>query len=110
MLCEWDSQFPGYGMHLRTIYRGGWLCTVYEKSTAGRPNGLEKTWGEGVLTTAWIQYDGTEGELYNVHDDSHQWHNSWNDRSLTALRDDLVADLREHLPRETRMLEVEAPA
>ena len=28
VLCEWDSQFPGYGMHLRSIYRDGWLCTV----------------------------------------------------------------------------------
>ena len=42
VLCEWDSQFPGYGMHLRSIYRDGWLCTAYEKSTVGEPNGLEK--------------------------------------------------------------------
>jgi hypothetical protein len=20
-VCEWDSQFPGYGMHLRSVYR-----------------------------------------------------------------------------------------
>ena len=45
-LCEWDSQFPGYGMHLRSIYRDGWLCTVYEPSTAGQPNGLEEVWGD----------------------------------------------------------------
>ena len=48
-LCEWDSQFPGYGMHLRSVYRDGWLCTVYEPSTAGQPNGLEEVWGDGVL-------------------------------------------------------------
>ena len=46
-LCEWDSQFPGYGMHLRSIVRDGWLCTVYEPSTAGQPNGLERTLGPG---------------------------------------------------------------
>ncbi len=23
VLCEWDSQFPGYGMHMRSIYRDG---------------------------------------------------------------------------------------
>ena len=27
----------------------GWLCTVYEPSTAGQPNGLEETRGEAVL-------------------------------------------------------------
>ncbi|MFG2794812.1 sulfatase [Streptomyces sp. NPDC048419] len=110
VLCEWDSQFPGYGMHMRTIFRDGWLCTVYGKSTAGRPNGLEKTWGDAVLTPTSIQYDGTEGELYQVHDDPHQWHNRWNDPSLAGLRSDLIADLHDHLPRETRRLEVEAPA
>ena len=24
VLCEWDSQFPGYGIHLRSVYRDGW--------------------------------------------------------------------------------------
>ena len=110
VLCEWDSQFPGYGMHLRTIYRDGWLCTVYEKSTAGQPNGLEKTWGDAVLTPTSIQYEGTEGELYNVHEDPHQWHNRWDDPALRALRADLTADLREHLPEQTRKLEFDAPA
>ncbi len=42
VLCEWDSQFPGYGMHMRSIYRDGWLCTAYERSTVGEPNGLEE--------------------------------------------------------------------
>ena len=110
VLCEWDSQFPGYGMHLRSIYRDGWCSRVYEKSTAGQPNGLEKTWGDAVLTPTSIQYEGTEGELYNVHEDPHQWHNRWDDPALRALRADLTADLREHLPEQTRKLEVEAPA
>ena len=79
MLCEWDSQFPGYGMHLRSIYRDGWLCTVYEPSTAGQPNGLEETWGEAVLKPCSVIYEQTEhgpggvgiatGELYNVDED-----------------------------------------
>ncbi|MEU6284027.1 sulfatase-like hydrolase/transferase [Streptomyces sp. NPDC047028] len=110
VLCEWDSQFPGYGMHLRTIYRDGWLCTVYEPSTAGEPNGLEKTWGDAVLRPTPIQYDGTEGELYDVHTDPHQWHNRWSDPSLRSLRRDLVADLYDHLPPRTKRLDVEAPA
>ena len=33
VITEWDSQFAQIGMHLRTIYRDGYICTVYEKST-----------------------------------------------------------------------------
>ncbi|HUO49092.1 MAG TPA: sulfatase-like hydrolase/transferase [Acidimicrobiales bacterium] len=120
MLCEWDSQFPGYGMHLRSIYRDGWLCTVYEPSTAGRPNGLERSWGEAVLAPCPVVYEATEtgpggieiatGELYQVDEDPHQWHNRFDDPSLRALRDDLVADLYDHLPSERRDLLVDAPA
>ena len=58
-LCEWDSQFPGYGMHLRSVYRDGWLCTVYEPSTAGQPNGLEETWGDAVLAPCPVVYEQT---------------------------------------------------
>ena len=111
MLCEWDSQFPGYGMHLRSIYRDGWLCTAYEKSTDGQPNGLEETWGERVLRPCGIHYDGTEGELYNVEDDPHQFHNLWDDSARRALRDDLVADLYDSLPPgRPDPLKVAAPA
>ena len=111
VLCEWDSQFPGYGMHLRSIYRDGWLCTAYEKSTDGQPNGLEETWGERVLRPCGIHYDGTEGELYNVEDDPHQFHNLWDDPARRALRDDLVADLYDSLPPgRPDPLKVAAPA
>ena len=119
-LCEWDSQFPGYGMHLRSIYRDGWLATVYEASTAGRPNGLEKVLGDAVLRPAPVVYerefDGpggvpiATGELYDVAADPHQWHNRWDDPSLRSLRDDLVSDLYASLPTEVRHLDVEAPA
>ncbi|MEY2589161.1 MAG: hypothetical protein QOJ67_1145 [Acidimicrobiaceae bacterium] len=109
-LCEWDSQFPGYGMHMRTLYRDGWLCTVYEPSTAGQPNGLEKMLGDRILEPGPIVYEGTEGELYNVHDDPHQWHNRWDDPACAALRSDLIADLYDSLPEEVRHLEVVAPA
>ena len=120
MLCEWDSQFPGYGMHLRSIYRDGWLCTVYEPSTAGRPNGLEEVWGEGVLTPCPVVYEATSsgpggvaiatGELYNVADDPHQWDNKWDDAAVRGRRDDLVADLYDSLPGQVRSLKVAAPA
>ncbi len=109
-LCEWDSQFPGYGMHLRSIVRDGWSLTAYGTSTDGQPNGLERHFGEQVLTSCGIHYDGTEGELYRLDEDPHQWHNLWDDPAHRAVRDDLVADLRDSLPTERRVLEVEAPA
>src|SRR5207245_8580679 len=98
VLCEWDSQFPGFGMHLRSIYRGGWLCTAYEKSTDGQPNGLEEffastgMFGGGIGPRSSVAYDGTEGELYNVEDDPYQWENRWDDPACKALKEDLVAD------------------
>jgi arylsulfatase A-like enzyme len=110
VLCEWDSQFPGYGMHLRTIYRDCKVCTVYEKSTGGQPNGLEKVLGDSVLHPGPIQYEGTEGELYDLGEDPLQWHNLWDDPAHASIKDDLIADLYDHLPTEVRHLEVEAPA
>jgi arylsulfatase A-like enzyme len=111
VLCEWDSQFPGYGMHLRSIYRDGWLCTAYLPSTDGVPNGLEAVMGERVLKPCGVHYDGTEGELYNVDEDPHQFRNLWDDAGYEQVRKDLVTDLLDSLPagRETP-LPVVAPA
>jgi hypothetical protein len=120
MLCEWDSQFPGYGMHLRSIYRDGWLCTVYEASTAGKPNGLEEVWGPRVLRPSSVVYQADRpgpggssiatGELYDVGADPWQWHNRWDDLTVRTLREDLISDLYDHLPGELRSLKVAAPA
>jgi arylsulfatase A-like enzyme len=116
VLCEWDSQFPGYGMHLRTVYRDGWLCTVYEKSTIGEPNGLEQWFAEtgmfggGIGPVSKVEYDGTEGELYAVEEDPHQFVNRWDDPQHKALREELVADLYDSLPKERKVLEVVRPA
>jgi arylsulfatase A-like enzyme len=116
-ICEWDSQFPNYGHHLRSIYRDGWVCTAYEPSTGGQPNGLEavpimqQMFGDRLTSPTGVQYDGTEGELYNVIDDPHQFHNLWDDAGYRQLRDDLVADLYATLdPLPVRRLPVEAPA
>ncbi|MCU1453116.1 MAG: sulfatase [Acidimicrobiales bacterium] len=111
VLCEWDSQFPGCGMHMRSIYRDGWLCTAYEPSTGGKPNGLEQVLGDSVLTPTSIQYDGTEGELYRVDEDPHAFRNLWDDPAHRSIRDELVADLRASLPAgRADPLLVEAPA
>ena len=112
MLCEWDSQFPGYGMHLRTIYRDDYLCTAYEKSTKGEANGLEPFLELMHMDPqSSVEYDGSEGELYNVVEDPYQFRNLWSDPDYRTVRDQLVADLRDNLPpaREPRLL-VERPA
>jgi hypothetical protein len=39
-----------------------------------------------------------------------QWHNRWDDPAVRTLREDLIGDLYDHLPREVRSLPVAAPA
>jgi hypothetical protein len=76
-------------MHLRTICRDGLVATAYEPGTV---------------------HDGTEGELYDLAEDPLQRVNLWDDLSRRALRDDLVADLHDHLPPpRSPKLAVEAP-
>jgi arylsulfatase A-like enzyme len=110
-LCEWDSQFPGYGFHMRSIYRDGFMLTRYEASTQGAPNGMEEKWPQFAGITCKIHYDGSEGELYDLRNDPLQWENLWNHPKHRSLRSDMIADLYDHLPpaRETK-LKVEAPA
>jgi arylsulfatase A-like enzyme len=116
VLCEWDSQFPGYGMHMRSIYRDGWLCTAYERSTAGEPNGLEEFFAEtgmfggGIGPMSPIVYDGSEGELYDVNADPHQFVNRWDDPDYKSRREELVEDLYDNLPKDFTRLKVERPA
>ncbi|HEY4114361.1 MAG TPA: sulfatase-like hydrolase/transferase [Rhizomicrobium sp.] len=110
-LCEWDSQFPGYGFHFRSIYRDGYLLTRYEPSTPGKPNGLEEFWPSMAAAGTAIRYDGSEGELYDLRNDPHQWENLWDVPTLRTLKSDMIGDLYENLPPERApKLKVEAPA
>jgi arylsulfatase A-like enzyme len=89
VITEWDSQFPTEDLHLRSMFRDGWLVTVYE------PGG---------------GYEGTEGELYDLGDDPLQWTNLWDDPGYRARRAELVTDLLDNLPAERpERLAVEAP-
>ena len=89
MLTEWESEFEGDSIYLRTIHRDGFTCTVYEESSL---------------------YDGHEGELYDHGEDPHQWHNLWNDPERQKLKSDLIADLYDQLPTERdERLEIVAP-
>jgi arylsulfatase A-like enzyme len=89
VLTEWDSELFGVGVHVRTITRGGWVCSAYRTGTV---------------------HDGTEGELYDLEDDPLQQHNRWNDPACRSQRDDLLADLWDNQPpaHEPR-LQLEAP-
>jgi len=112
-LTEWDSQFREVGMHLRTIYRDGFICTVYEPTT--RDEGFELARVQRAMGIDQplpdIRYDGSEGELYDVRQDPLQWHNLWSDPGYAKLRSDLVADLYDNLPRPREpRLRVESPA
>ena len=77
VLTEWDSVLFGKIVRLRSICRDGWIAT------ACMPGSL---------------HDGTEGELYNLANDPLQQVNLWSDPSQKSLRDDLLADMWDHLP------------
>lgn len=77
VVTEWESEYEGVSMHLRTVYRDGWVCTAYEPGTL---------------------HDGSEGELYDLAGDPLQRVNLWDDPSRRARRDELVDELREALP------------
>ncbi len=100
VITTFDSQFARVGMHLRTIYRDGMICTTYEPSTVDRGGRFP------VASALWLRgshiprYDGSEGELYDLRNDPEQWENLWADPSWRRRRDDLVADLHAHLPEE----------
>jgi arylsulfatase A-like enzyme len=46
VLCEWDSQFPGQGMHFRRSSRRP-PADGLRADTVGQPNGLRRRWATG---------------------------------------------------------------
>lgn len=110
VITTFDSQFSKVGMHLRTIYRDGWICTVYEPRTRDRGGRFRLYWSIWGLRTKVPDYRGTEGELYDLKSDPHQMVNLWDDPKSRSMREALIADLYEHLPPEREpALAVEAP-
>ncbi|MBA3459562.1 MAG: sulfatase-like hydrolase/transferase [Deltaproteobacteria bacterium] len=109
IISTFDSQFAPVGMHLRTIYRDGHLCTAYEPSTTGEGGVFPIYWAIWGRGSTVPRYDGSEGELYACDEDPHQHDNLWADPARRRLRDELIADLRAHLPPLVRRLRVESP-
>ncbi|MEO5975358.1 MAG: sulfatase-like hydrolase/transferase [Ilumatobacteraceae bacterium] len=83
VLTEWDSVLFGKVVHLRTICRDNWVCT------AALP---------GTMNSAG------EGELYDLNHDPLQHVNRWDDPAVRAIREDLLADLWDHLPKSVMPL------
>jgi len=113
VLTEWDSQFAELGMHLRSIYRDGYLCTVYEPTTRDFGFPLKRVLGAlgGSVPLPDITYTGAEGELYKLSEDPLQWRNLWHDQGLAKIKSDLIADLYDNLPKpRDQRLSVDAPA
>jgi arylsulfatase A-like enzyme len=100
VLTTWDSQFAPVGMHLRTIHRDGLTCTSYEPSTTDVGGRFRLFWALWARDCQVPRYDGTEGELYDHAEDPLQRVNLWKDPASRARRDDLLADLADHLPPE----------
>jgi hypothetical protein len=46
------------------------------------------------------RYDGSEGELYDLDEDPHQWRNLWDDPNYAAQRANLLGEMQEHWPEE----------
>ncbi len=88
-LTAWDSELFGVGVYLRTLTLEDWVCTAYLPGTV---------------------HDGTEGELYHLADDPLQQVNRWDDPSVCAVRDDLVAQLWDTQPPERHpRIDLQAP-
>jgi arylsulfatase A-like enzyme len=80
VFTEWDSEHNGISISLRTLFRDNWIVTAYGKSSL---------------------YDGTEGELYDLHGDPLQWRNLWDDPATQPLKKELLTELRAKTPKQT---------
>jgi arylsulfatase A-like enzyme len=80
VFTEWDSEHNGISISLRTLFRDNWIVTAYGKSSL---------------------YEGTEGELYDLQSDPLQWRNLWDDPATQPLKKELLAELREKMPKQT---------
>ena len=110
VLTTFDSQFAAVGMHLRTIYRAPYICTYYEPRTYDDGGRFRFYWSIWGARSTVPTYDGSEGELYDVREDPHQWRNLWDDPGYRKVRDELVAQLRDSLPPKRQpALPVAAP-
>jgi arylsulfatase A-like enzyme len=77
IVTEWIDEYDGNEIVMQSLVRDGYLITRYLPTN---------------------RYDGSEGELYALADDPHQWRNLWDERSKAAIKQELLDDLRDNLP------------
>ena len=85
---EWIDTWDGNSVTLRTLVQEGrYVVTEY---------------GETNI------FEGTEGELYDLNEDPHQWRNLWDNPAHASMKSDLLAQLHDQLPegRETPLEKV----
>jgi arylsulfatase A-like enzyme len=80
VFTEWDSELGEISLHLKSVCAEGFVLTLYEKSS---------------------EYDGSEGELYDLARDPGQRANRWDDPDLADLRRRLVALIDTGLPNRS---------
>jgi len=79
VFTEWRDSYDDNDIVMKSMVRGDMLITAYEATN---------------------RYDGTEGELYSLSEDPHQWRNLWNDPGYAAQRSDLLEEMRAHWPQD----------
>lgn len=79
VFCQWDAEKNGIEINMKSIYdSSGHVCTAYGKTG---------------------YYSGTEGELYNLHDDPRQWVNLWDHPDHADIKDEMLARIDEKTPK-----------
>jgi len=78
VITEWENEHGQISVKLKSIYRDGFLLTACEKCS---------------------EFEGTEGELYNLNDNPLQHANLWDDAGYRKRRDEMKADLYDNYPK-----------
>ena len=77
VFTEWIDEFDGNEIVMQSMVRDGHLVTAYRRTN---------------------RYAGSEGELYDLANDPHQWRNLWDEPGSASLKNDLLDDLAANLP------------
>jgi len=109
VFTTFDSQFAQVGMHLSTIYADSMICTRYRASTRDEGGHFPFYWSIWGRGSDIPNYDGTEGELYDLKEDPLGMRNLWNDPRRREIREALTRELDDIPAAREPCLEVEAP-
>jgi hypothetical protein len=101
VITTFDSQFARVGMHLRTIYRDGMICTdVRAQHGRSRRTLSRRDAPCGCAARTFRAMTAARASSTTCGTIPSSGKISGTIRRSGRLRDDLVADLRAHLPEE----------